>query len=410
MSWMFIYSIDHLQPGSDNFPFYTREDWGARPSTDLRPISVPVPYVVIHHTYIPGACNTTAECMLSMRSMQAFHQSMDWGDIGYHFCLGSDGSVYEGRGWRNIGIHAGRVNSISIGICLIGDWRAVTPPAAMLASTQELIAAGVKQGILSPTYKLIGHNQVMATECPGTALFNEISTWDHFEQNPTSSYEVYAYPDEQSENEIMTSCIPYVNRAGWHARPPKEVKRLTTPVPFVVIHHSFKPPACYNDEKCSQAMRIMQNYHMDERGWWDIGYNFGVGGNGKAYEGRGWTTIGAQALHFNTVSIGICLIGDWRLTLPPAEQLKTTQKLIALGVSLGYIRKDYKLIGHRQVRDTECPGDALFNEIKTWSHFSPFPHSAADLVHVKELPIAVREQLRENATKTDENVQVVQVT
>lgn len=63
--------------------FYTREDWGALPATDKRPIKIPVPYVIIHHTYIPGACNTTQECASAMRGMQVYHMSMDWGDIGY---------------------------------------------------------------------------------------------------------------------------------------------------------------------------------------------------------------------------------------------------------------------------------------------------------------------------------------
>lgn len=39
--------------------------------------------------------------------------------------------------------------------------------------------------------------------------------------------------------------------------------------------------------------------------------SFAVGSDGAAYEGRGWKTLGAHALHFNTVSIGICVIGNW---------------------------------------------------------------------------------------------------
>lgn len=39
------------------------------------------------------------------------------------FAVGSDGVVYEGRGWEAVGAHASGHNAKSIGIALIGDWR-----------------------------------------------------------------------------------------------------------------------------------------------------------------------------------------------------------------------------------------------------------------------------------------------
>ncbi|KPJ07297.1 Peptidoglycan-recognition protein LB [Papilio machaon] len=99
--------------------------------------------------------------------------------------------------------------------------------------------------------------------------------------------------------------------------------------------------------------------------------HFAVGGDGSIYEGRGWKAVGAHASGYNSVSIGIVLIGDFVSQLPLAHQLELTKELITVGVELGYISKDYSLIGHRQVRSTECPGDALFQEITTWDRFDP---------------------------------------
>ncbi|XP_059052550.1 peptidoglycan-recognition protein LB-like [Achroia grisella] len=205
--------------------------------------------------------------------------------------------------------------------------------------------------------------------------------------------------NESSENEVNTYDFPFVPRSQWRARTPKQLTSLVTPVPYVVIHHSYTPGACYTDDECCKAMKSMQDYHMDDRRWWDVGYHFGVGSNGVAYEGRGWRTLGAHALHFNSVSIGICVIGDWRNSTPPAEQLKTVKSLIAAGVEQGYIKTDYKLLGHRQVRQTECPGDALYSEITHWDHYSPFPHSSADLLSVNELSDSVKDDIR-NSTKS----------
>ena len=67
--------------------------------------------------------------------------------------------------------------------------------------------------------------------------------------------------------------------------------------------------------------------------------------------------------------------------LPPPQMLKAAKELIAFGVAKGYIHSEYKLMGHRQVRDTECPGGRLFDEISTWDHFSPKPNPAVNEVH-----------------------------
>lgn len=49
--------------------------------------------------------------------------------------------------------------------------------------------------------------------------------------------------------------------------------------------------------------------------------------------------------------------------------LQVTQDFISYAVENGYLASNYTLYGHRQVRETECPGPALFNEIKQWPNF-----------------------------------------
>jgi len=36
----------------------------------------------------------------------------------------------------------------------------------------------------------------------------------------------------------------------------------------------------------------------------------------------------------------------------------------------GKLSSCYTLHGHRDVGSTECPGDALYDEIRTWSNFT----------------------------------------
>ncbi|XP_037949218.1 peptidoglycan-recognition protein LB-like isoform X2 [Teleopsis dalmanni] len=172
-----------------------------------------------------------------------------------------------------------------------------------------------------------------------------------------------------------------ISRTDWGARPSKLVEHFNGPAPFVIIHHSYIPSACYTTADCIQAMRSIQDFHQLERGWNDIGYSFLIGGDGMIYTGRGFNVIGAHAPKYNDKSVGICLIGDWRTDLPPPQMLRAARELISFGVAKGYIHPEFKLLGHRQVRDTECPGNRLFSEISTWPHFSPKPNATENEIH-----------------------------
>lgn len=132
-----------------------------------------------------------------------------------------------------------------------------------------------------------------------------------------------------------------ISRSEWHARPPKEIKHLTNPVEYVVVHHSYKPGACYNLEDCVKAMQWMQDLHQINNSWADIGYNFAVGSDGRVYEGRGWTRVGAHAPTYNFYSIGICMIGDWRgRNFYFMYRLTTMRSNNPLSRKLLYIQKD----------------------------------------------------------------------
>ncbi|CAG4932929.1 unnamed protein product [Colias eurytheme] len=173
-----------------------------------------------------------------------------------------------------------------------------------------------------------------------------------------------------ASKELRCYTFPFVSREEWNARPPTVINTQNLPVPLVVIHHTYIPGACYSRAECSRSMQSMQNTHMITNGWGDIGYNFAVGSDGVVYEGRGWNRVGAHAVGYNVNSVGIVLIGDWVSVVPPKIQLDAAKDLIQVGIELGYISPDYKLIGHRQVGATECPGQALFNEINNWERFT----------------------------------------
>uniref|UniRef100_A0A0B6ZHB1 Peptidoglycan-recognition protein n=1 Tax=Arion vulgaris TaxID=1028688 RepID=A0A0B6ZHB1_9EUPU len=166
------------------------------------------------------------------------------------------------------------------------------------------------------------------------------------------------------------ACPKIISRGEWGARPSKSIEYLTNqPVPFAFIHHSAGTE-CFDQPSCIAVVQGYQNFHMDERGWDDIGYSYVIGGDGSVYEGRGWDRVGAHTLHYNYVGLGFCLAGNFMTHLPPTIQMDTAKELIDCGVTQGKIASNYTLRGHRDmVPTTDCPGDQLYAEINTWAHY-----------------------------------------
>lgn len=74
----------------------------------------------------------------------------------------------------------------------------------------------------------------------------------------------------------LGECPVFVNRTEWEARSPKSTTPLKfIPPPFVVVHHSAGR-VCNETNQCKRLMHNIQNEHMDNRHWNDIGYNFVV--------------------------------------------------------------------------------------------------------------------------------------
>lgn len=80
----------------------------------------------------------------------------------------------------------------------------------------------------------------------------------------------------------------------------------------------------------------------------DIGYNFMIGGNGFAYVGRGWDSVGPDARAYNTKSVTISFIGNFSNVKPPGRQILAAHQLIQLGVKSGKVDPDYKILGEQQ--------------------------------------------------------------
>jgi N-acetylmuramoyl-L-alanine amidase len=167
-------------------------------------------------------------------------------------------------------------------------------------------------------------------------------------------------------------CNNIRTRAQWGSRSTSLTWLSTQPPNAFVIHHTAGA-RCSTQAACDQQMRYIQNFHMNTNGWADIGYTFCIGDNAQIYEGRGWNRHGAHAPGFNGRSIGLCFFGNFNTVLPPAAALNTAQAFITCARDWGRLTATYRLLGHRQDAasdPTDCPGNLLFNTIRTWPRWS----------------------------------------
>ncbi|XP_044161291.1 peptidoglycan-recognition protein SC2-like [Bufo gargarizans] len=163
-------------------------------------------------------------------------------------------------------------------------------------------------------------------------------------------------------------CPSIISKSTWSTRNTNCREDLNTPVPWVIIHHTVTPP-CTSTAACTTQLRNILQHHTRTNEWCDIGYNFIIGNDGNIYEGRGWSKVGAHAKGSNSKSIGISFIGNFMSGLPSQAAINAAKRLIQCGVNLKRIRRNYTLKGHRDVFNTACPGNALYNNIKTWGRF-----------------------------------------
>ncbi|MBX7193724.1 MAG: N-acetylmuramoyl-L-alanine amidase, partial [Sandaracinaceae bacterium] len=153
----------------------TREEWGARRGTCTTRDGVRR-RISIHHTE-GGAVDPARQ----LRGVQSYHQSKGWCDVGYHFLIGADGRVYEGRPVELLGAHVRDNNPGNLGIAFIGcfDRRECATPTtltdAMIESAGRLVGTlGDLYGITISSSNVRGHRDQVSTTCPGDDLYARI--------------------------------------------------------------------------------------------------------------------------------------------------------------------------------------------------------------------------------------------
>jgi hypothetical protein len=127
--------------------------------------SAPPWRITVHHTATPA--DRPGERVASIRDYHV--RERGWQDVGYHFLVGEDGSIWPGRSLALPGAHVAGQNERNLGIAFIGDYVAGPtrePPPAALHAARRLLEILVRAYGVS-RYRVLFHRDLAATECPG---------------------------------------------------------------------------------------------------------------------------------------------------------------------------------------------------------------------------------------------------
>lgn len=198
---------------------------------------------------------------------------------------------------------------------------------------------------------------------------------------------------------------PVISRAEWGA---DESLRCEKPqydnaVRAAVVHHTAGSND-YSPLESAGIVKAIYTYHSKTLGWCDIAYNVLVDKYGQVFEGSaGGLTKPVEGFHtggFNRDTWGVAMIGNFDDVPPTPIQIRTVGRLLGwrLGmddvdprgtvglestgshyttVAAGSIATLPTIFTHRDVGNTDCPGNAayaLMDEIRDIaSHFNDPP-------------------------------------
>jgi hypothetical protein len=137
----------------DKLPRHATKTYGSRNLKDILNL-------IIHHSAVVPT--------VGPQRIAEYHvRNEGWPGIGYHFLVGSDGTITQGNALTTVSYHAAGINTPSVGICFLGTFQTQVPPLPQLRAGAHLVA-WLMQELSLDLETVKGHKEFMKTACPGT--------------------------------------------------------------------------------------------------------------------------------------------------------------------------------------------------------------------------------------------------
>ena len=115
-------------------------------------------------------------------------------------------------------------------------------------------------------------------------------------------------------------------------------------------------------------VETIRKWHVEGRGWSDIGYHFYIDINGKIWKGRDIQKIGAHCSGNNRSSIGICYCGGVEVDGKTPKDTRTAsqkESLLSVLKTLKAMFPDASIYSHNEFANKACPSFNATAEYKS---------------------------------------------
>ena len=132
------------------------------------------------------------------------------------------------------------------------------------------------------------------------------------------------------------------------------------PVTEIILHCADTRPDWMAGHPLAEKVAEIRRWHVEQRGWRDIGYHWIVDRDWAVAPGRAETEIGAHVEGHNRGTLGICLLGGYGTSADdPFEKNFTGSQATAVKRLIGEIKGRTairKVSGHNDYAAKACPG------------------------------------------------------
>ena len=122
-------------------------------------------------------------------------------------------------------------------------------------------------------------------------------------------------------------------------------------IDYIIIHCAATP------EGRDVSTETIKDWHVNGRGWSDIGYHYVIELDGTIGQGRDLDVSGAHTKGQNARSIGVCYVGGCDEDMNPKDTLFDEQLDSMESLLKGLMDKypNAKLAGHNEFAAKACP-------------------------------------------------------
>jgi hypothetical protein len=124
--------------------------------------------VVLHHTWSPDTTQYRGKA--TWEAIRNYHvRERGWSDIGYHYGVGPEGSVWRLRPLTRAGAHVLNRNQHTVGVVLLGNFDVEDPLIKGLPTAAQVTRALVERFKLTAG-QIRFHREFQPKTCPGTRI------------------------------------------------------------------------------------------------------------------------------------------------------------------------------------------------------------------------------------------------